>query len=240
MLSINKLKLILKTSLLKSLYLNFHYLPFRQAIRMPILVSRKVHLREQTGTIKIEGNVRPGMITFGLLLIFKDNERNHSFFSNKGSITFKGHTIFRSGININVGKGASLIIGNDFEVGANSLIYAKSKVYFGDSVSISWDFQLTDTDFHFVKNIDTNESYANTKPIHIDNNVWIGNHVIINKGVFIPKGCIISSNSLVNKKFDEENCILAGSPAKVIKNRYTRVFDLKEEYLLETMFSNNV
>lgn len=240
MVFVNKLKIFFKISLLKSVYLNFHYLPFKQAIRMPILVSKRVHLRSKSGTIKIEGNVRPGMITFGLLLIFKDNERDYSYFSNKGSVIFKGHAIFHTGVNINVDKEGTLIIGENFKLGANSLIYTRSKVSFGNCVNISWNFQLTDTDFHFVKNIDTNEAYPNTKPIRIENNVWIGNHVNINKGVFIPNGCIISSNSFVNKKFDEENCIIAGSPAKVRKNRHTRVFDSKEEKLLETKFRNNV
>ena len=37
------------------------------------------------------------------------------------------------------------------------------------------------------------------------------------KGAKIPNNCIVGANSLVNKEFFEENCLIAGTPAKIIK-----------------------
>ena len=37
-----------------SIYINFHYLPFRQAIRLPIMVY-KPHFKKLGGSIEIQG-----------------------------------------------------------------------------------------------------------------------------------------------------------------------------------------
>lgn len=42
-------------------------------------------------------------------------------------------------------------------------------------------------------------------------------HTTILKGSYIPSNCIVGTYSLVNKKFTEESCIIAGIPAKVVK-----------------------
>ena len=50
-----------------TLYFNFHYLPFRQAIRLPIVLY-KPHLLKCKGTIRLEpedGRIRHGMIRLG-------------------------------------------------------------------------------------------------------------------------------------------------------------------------------
>lgn len=43
--------------IIQSIYFNFHYLPFRQAIHLPILLYRPV-FRELRGTILISGGYR--------------------------------------------------------------------------------------------------------------------------------------------------------------------------------------
>lgn len=65
---------------------------------------------------------------------------------------------------------------------------------------------------------------ANKKPISepknviIGENCWITSRCTILKGTELQKGTIVGANSLVNKKFLEPNTLIAGIPAKVIKN----------------------
>lgn len=59
---------------------------------------------------------------------------------------------------------------------------------------------------------------ANSEII-IGNHVWIGRHVSILKNAAIPSNTIVGMNSMVTKEFVSENCILAGSPAKIIKEK---------------------
>ena len=37
------------------------------------------------------------------------------------------------------------------------------------------------------------------------------------KNTTIPNGCVVATRSIVTRNFEKENCIIAGSPAKVVK-----------------------
>lgn len=55
-------------------------------------------------------------------------------------------------------------------------------------------------------------------PVVIKDNVWVGMNCVIMKGVTIGENSIIGANSVVTKDIPA-NCIAAGSPCRVIKNR---------------------
>ena len=59
---------------------------------------------------------------------------------------------------------------------------------------------------------------SETKPVIIENDVWIGANVIILPGVTIHEGSIIAAGAVVTKDV-ECYTIVAGNPAKVIKKR---------------------
>lgn len=40
---------------------------------------------------------------------------------------------------------------------------------------------------------------------------------LFTRGGVIPDGCVIGANSFVTKKFYESNCMIAGTPARIIK-----------------------
>jgi len=67
---------------------------------------------------------------------------------------------------------------------------------------------------HSVKNV--HES-VKTRPIIIGDDSWLGTNVIVLPGVHLGKGCIVGAGSVVTKSFVEENIIIAGNPAKIIR-----------------------
>jgi len=73
------------------------------------------------------------------------------------------------------------------------------------------------TDHHYVYDLETDERLNAEEDVIIGNHVWTANQSFISKGSVVPNGCIVAMRALVNKKFNEENCILAGLPAKVTK-----------------------
>lgn len=59
------------------------------------------------------------------------------------------------------------------------------------------------------------------KGIGIGNDVWIGANVTVLDGVTLGDGCVVAAQSVVTKSFPA-NCVIAGVPAKVIKQRGIR------------------
>ena len=59
------------------------------------------------------------------------------------------------------------------------------------------------------------------KGIFVGNKVWIGSGAKIYQGTRIPRGCIIASDSIVRGVFTEENTIIAGNLARIIKRNIT-------------------
>ena len=55
-------------SILYSIYFNFHYLPFKQAIRLPILFY-KPKFKDLKGSVKIVGELKFGMIRLGFPIV---------------------------------------------------------------------------------------------------------------------------------------------------------------------------
>ena len=55
------------------------------------------------------------------------------------------------------------------------------------------------------------------QPIHIGKNVWLGANVTVLPGVTIGDGAVIAAGAVVTKNV-QENTIVAGVPAKFIRN----------------------
>ena len=53
--------------------------------------------------------------------------------------------------------------------------------------------------------------------IEIGKHVWIGKDVKIGKNVKIADNSIVGWGSIVTRKFDEPNVIIAGTPAKIVR-----------------------
>lgn len=117
-----------------------------------------------------------------------------------------------------------LIIGFNCKMGDNVHIVATEKVIIGDNCLMASKVFISDTSHGEYKSnsidsspeVSPDERPLKTKPVHIGNNVWIGENVCVLLGVSIGHGCIIGANSVVNHDIPN-NCIVVGTPAKVIK-----------------------
>ena len=72
-------------------------------------------------------------------------------------------------------------------------------------------------DGHPIYDLTTEERINEDQDVIIGNHVWMGRNVSVHKGGVIPDGCVIGANSFVTKKFYESNCMIAGTPARIIK-----------------------
>lgn len=71
------------------------------------------------------------------------------------------------------------------------------------------------TSNHDVNNLD---SHTEGKDVIIGDNCWIGMNAVILPGVKLGNNTIVGAGSIVTKSFEEGNCVIAGNPAKKIKD----------------------
>lgn len=205
-------------SIPKSFYFCLKYFPLKLAVKLPILVSHNVVLKELQGKIIINNPIRIGMIRigFGYVGIF-DRQVSRTMYENGGgTIIFGGVANIGHGSKISVGKDATVRFGDKFCITAESQICSQKNITFGDNVLISWQCLIMDTDWHKI--IINNEHVNKDSSITIGNNVWIGCRATVLKGVNIPDNCVIAANSNVVSKFRKEHIIVGGNPATQIKD----------------------
>lgn len=202
-------------------------MPFRQAVKLPFDVYGRIHVVSLKGKIRINGQVRPGMIKFGTQSnLFPKQE---TVLEILGDVVFSGSCSFGQGSSIHVGEKGLLTFGDMTSFGSRTLIYCDQRINIGNVVEMSWKCQIMDTDTHKIIDTLTNEVLTSVKPINIADKCWVGNNVLINKGTLTPSDCVISSNSLCNKDYtvSGNNIIIGGIPAKVISNNKRRVWESK-------------
>lgn len=90
------------------------------------------------------------------------------------------------------------------------------KIIIGENCLFSSNVVFRTGDSHSILNLQQ-ERINYGKDIIIENHVWFTQNVTILKGTKISKDSIVATGSIVTKKFEEENVILGGNPAKVIK-----------------------
>lgn len=91
----------------------------------------------------------------------------------------------------------------------------------GDWCMFSRDIEIRTTDAHSVVDLKTRERINKSASVKIGNHVWVGVGSLISKGSQIPNDSIVGAYSFVNKKFTDENVLIAGTPAKIIRHGLT-------------------
>lgn len=210
--------------ILPTIYFNFHYLPFRQAIYLPIFLYKPNFIKTK-GRIVISGGVRPGMIVLGryFVSIFPNNG---IVIDNSGVIEFHGRCAIGNNSYLSVGSKGHLIFGDNFACSTTLKLVCHWNICFGYNVHVGWDNLFMDTDFHKMKYVDGRPSPKSYGSIYIDDECWLGSKNIVMKNTKLPKQCTVATNSMLNKKYDcPKKSLLAGQPAKVIKSGIYRDFE---------------
>lgn len=122
--------------------------------------------------------------------------------------------------------GAVIEIGDNVGI-SGVTIYARKGIYIGENTAIGGNSKILDNDFHPIDAEERlkllNDVHGGdasdlipTKEIHIGKNCFIGCNSIILKGTVLGDGCVVGAGAVVAGKF-EDNCVIAGNPAKVIR-----------------------
>lgn len=212
----NKIKQFLKAhpKILSILFTCYNALPWNNKIR-----------RKRCNKLIVKGMMKHCKITFG--------GKNNTVEIQNGAI-LKNCTMRISGNNNHVvfgekslAKGADLCTEDD----NNSIIIGQrthlcgqihlaaiegTKIIIGEDCLFSSGIVFRTGDSHSILDLDGNRTNP-SQDIVIDRHVWLGHRVLINKGVRIGANNIVGTAALVTKSFPETNTVIAGVPAKVVK-----------------------
>lgn len=233
------LRLMFKLNIIKTIYINFRKLPFKQAIRLPIYVYGRLKIDSLEGKIHINHPIKSGLIKIG-------NDINgvpSSFLRTRicltGSIQFNGYAIISKGASINVH--GELIIGNYCTIGSGTFIKCMMKITLKDHVRITYDCTVFDSEMHYLLDKNTNTIKKNTNNIMIGNNVWVNAHSIVGKGTVIPDFSVVARGTLMNKDYSQYGpySLFVGTPARVLDTKVQRILSIKIEIELNNYFSKN-
>ncbi|HUH33987.1 MAG TPA: hypothetical protein VLZ28_08525 [Daejeonella sp.] len=210
------LKLISRLNL-KTIYFNFKYLPFKDAIKIPVLISSRVKFKSLKGQILINAPISTALIQIGYETVhIFDHKRSRSIWEVSGTVVFEGKAYIGNGCKISVSENARLVFGNNFAMTAESSIVAQKEIRFGDDCLLSWDVLVMDTDFH--KMLDEEGKLTNPpEPVIFGSKVWLGCRTLVLKGSVINDGVIVGANSTVSGKLTVEHAVYSGMPARLLK-----------------------
>jgi acetyltransferase-like isoleucine patch superfamily enzyme len=133
---------------------------------------------------------------------------------NLGGDIFVESCSVEAGVRLEVYQGGQLSIGKGTYLNRNVHIVVSKSVRIGRGVKIGWDVVIMDTDLHGHSG-----QPARTKPVIIEDDVWIGCRALILKGVHIGAGAIIAAGAIVTK--DVPPLAVVASPSAGILFRAT-------------------
>lgn len=126
-------------------------------------------------------------------------------------------------IELSVGQGATLSIGNDVYINHGVSITCNIQITIGDGCLIAPDVMIMDDDGH-PTDWKTRHDYWPTTPetrlgapVHLGKTVWLGARAIVLKGVTIGDGAVVAAGAVVTHSFPPRT-LVAGVPARVVRS----------------------
>ena len=109
-------------------------------------------------------------------------------------------------------------IGREVRLNRGATLCAYAEVSIGDFSMVGEFVSIRDANHGIARGELVRSQPHDAKPIRIGSDVWVGRGACILPGVTIGDGAIIGANSVVTRDVPA-NCIAAGIPAKVIRER---------------------
>lgn len=111
------------------------------------------------------------------------------------------------------GKG-EIHIGDHCLICPGVRLSSANSIRIGDNCMFAYGVYLTDADWHDI--YDRTRSIGASGPIRVGDNVWFGDMAFVAKGVTIGDNAIIAARAVVVDDVPA-NCIVAGNPARIVK-----------------------
>lgn len=226
---LGRLEMLLSTNWFNpflTLWVNFRSFPFSQACKLPLFVYGRPRIYALSGSMRVIGKVRSGMITFNQCKPGAPSVMSlQSEIYNAGEIIFNGKGYIGTGTKIRTAPNAILSLGKDFKIADMCNIGSFTKVTVGDHSRIAHRCQIMDSNYHYIANFVKGVVPNFKKCISIGKGCWICNTTTITGGAVLSDYTIVASNSLVGRDLSEipSGSLVGGIPVKFIATGFRRV-----------------
>lgn len=115
----------------------------------------------------------------------------------------------------------NIVLGDCVNINDGSILNAtESYIKIGDNVTISSKAMILAASYDVMKFLQggKNSKKHKNSEINIGNNVWICAGAVILPDVTIADHVVIGAGSVVTKSIEQSWCVIAGNPAKVVKD----------------------
>lgn len=203
-----------------SLFFCLRYLPFHQAVYIPILIHPSVKIGNlPRGAIKFSGKLKQSMLIFGFKgTMGTSNCRSLMSIARGATLVVKDGVNMARGTRLVIHRGR-VSIGKHFWCNGDSFFHCTANITIGDDNMYGWNVSFNTSDGHHI--FENGIEKQMEGDINIGNHVWIASYSIVGKNAFIADDCVVAQHSLVCKRFEIANSLIGGMPAKVIKENYT-------------------
>lgn len=208
-------------SLPYTLWFNFHYLPWRQAVRLPIVLYKPT-LLSCKGSVRIKSDeIRFAMIQLGRFHVSLFPDTGIVFENHGGEVCFHGPCSVGNNSAISIGPKGCLEFGKGVCSSTTLRLACYNHIRLEDRVRLGWNCTILDTDFHRLSAAPST-SVANVSSgdanVRIGEETWVAMNCLIMKGSVLPPRCVIAAGSLTNRAYDvPAYSLLAGQPAQLKK-----------------------
>jgi acetyltransferase-like isoleucine patch superfamily enzyme len=170
--------------------------------RCKIKHKKNIHI---SGTVNIGDNVEINALSRSGIKL------------GKNVTILKGTIIECTGVLSNLGEG--LTIGNNVGIAQNCFIQVRGNVEIGNDVIFGPNVSIFSENHNFDNpDMPVSKQGETRIGVKIEDGVWIGTRAVILDGVVLGKNSIVAAGSVVTKNVPSY-AIVAGIPAKIIKNR---------------------
>jgi len=126
-----------------------------------------------------------------------------------------------------------ICLGDCVQFGAGCIVHCDA--HFGNNIVIAGNVAFVGRDDHrynMVGKTIWDSPRGDAFKIVVEDDVWIGHGAIILSGVTIGRGAVVAAGAVVTKDVPRYS-IVAGNPARVVKNRFTEQQIREHESLLK-------
>lgn len=132
---------------------------------------------------------------------------------DRGARLKQGSILWIEGSDCEISIGAETTI----ESATLAATEARTRIHIGRDCMLSTDVDIRTGDSHAIFDRRARRRVNPAADVEIGDHVWLGRGTQVLKGVRLRSGSVVGAASVVTRAIDEENVVVAGVPARVVR-----------------------